>query len=334
MATVSTTISPNRTDALSALRTFLLAVLPAGVDVVIAIENRVPQIAAPNSCVLSPIRFQRIRTNVTGYQDVAFTASIAPAGASFTGAISPTPTAPGAQPSGTLNVSAVASGVLLIGGALSGPKVMAGTTIISQVSGPAGGAGVYIVSKSQTAPSTSMTQDAGLMTVSDINPDLGLILVGAVVFGVDVIPGTTVTALGSGTGGVGTYAVSRAQTVASETMSTGYRQIEMDSRMTTQVDFHSIDGSSADMAQTVAATFRDQVAVSIFAAQPPPLNQVSPLYADDPRLMPFVNENQQYEWRWVVEAVMQINQTVSVPQQFMDFVGVELIDVDVVYPPG
>jgi hypothetical protein len=48
-----------------------------------------------------------------------------------------------------------------------------------------------------------------------------------------------------------------------------------------------------------------------------------PLYADDPRYMPFVNENQQYEWRWVLEACFQVNQTVVVPKQYADAVDVD-----------
>ena len=47
-----------------------------------------------------------------------------------------------------------------------------------------------------------------------------------------------------------------------------------------------------------------------------------------------INDQQQYEWRWVVEAMLQANQVVSVPQQFADQVTVEIISVDASYPPS
>ncbi len=53
----------------------------------------------------------------------------------------------------------------------------------------------------------------------------GVISIGQTVFGPGVAPGTKITALGTGTGGLGTYTVSVSQTVSSEAMSTGtYKQ--------------------------------------------------------------------------------------------------------------
>lgn len=330
MALIST-ISPSRTDILTALRGFLLSVLPDGVEAVLGVENRVPQVMPPNCCIFTPIRFQRISTNVDSTIDVLFAGSISPAPAVFTGAIAPAPSVFGLQPSGILTVSSVASGVLLVGGVLAGTKVAAGTTITAQLSGPAGGAGTYRVDTSQTTPSTSITQTCGLMTVSSVTR--GPIIVGATVFGVGVAAGTKVTALGTGTGDVGTYAVSISQTVANETLASGVKALMQSSKVTVQIDFHSIDGSSADTAQIVSTTFRDAVAVQFFSALDYPLNQVSPFYADDPRQMPFLNENSQYEWRWVLEAEMNVNQGVFTPQQFFTALDLEVINVDAEYPP-
>lgn len=47
----------------------------------------------------------------------------------------------------------------------------------------------------------------------------GTLVVGMGISGPGVTPGTTITALGTGTGGVGTYTISPSQTVASEAMS-------------------------------------------------------------------------------------------------------------------
>lgn len=59
---------------------------------------------------------------------------------------------------------------------------------------------------------------ASTLTVSAVAE--GIVRVGDVVTGAGVLAGTTVTALGTGTGGIGTYTVSQAQTVGSTTITT------------------------------------------------------------------------------------------------------------------
>jgi hypothetical protein len=49
--------------------------------------------------------------------------------------------------------------------------------------------------------------------------------------------------------------------------------------------------------------------------------------------MPFTNAENQSEWRWVLDAELQVNQVISVPQQYADAVTPTLISVDAVYPP-
>jgi hypothetical protein len=87
------------------------------------------------------------------------------------------------------------------------------------------------------------------------------------------------------------------------------------------------------MAQTVSTLMRDAFAVEQFAAQEPNYGVV-PLLADDPRQRPFINAEQQVEWRWSVEAMLQANQVLSVPQQFADSASVDLVSVDAAYPPS
>jgi hypothetical protein len=332
MALIST-ISPNRTDIMTALRGFLLTVLPPGTDAVIAIENRVPQPASPNHAIMTPIRFKRLSTNVRSYVDVTFTGSVVDAPAAFTGSIAPSPPAFGIVSTGILNVTAITSGALLIGAVLSGLKVASGTRITEQLSGLAGGVGTYRVSISQTTPSTGIAAAAGVMTVSAMATGSGPISVGAVLSGVGLADGTVITALDTGTGGIGTYVVTPGQAIAPQTLSAGFRGTTQNSEITVQVDFHSIDGSSADMAQTLSTTFRDPMAVDFFAALAPPLNRVAPFFADDPKLAPFRNENQQFEWRWICECSMQVNQIVGIDQQFFDAIDLAVINVDATYPP-
>jgi hypothetical protein len=169
------------------------------------------------------------------------------------------------------------------------------------------------------------------LTVSQVS--FGTIVPGATLFGSGVTAGTLITALGTGAGGTGTYTVSISQTVASTVMSSGAASLMQEATVRVQLDFHSADLTAGDMAQTVSTMLRDEVGVDFFAGLAPPLNGVVPLYADDPRQMPFINDQQQYEWRWIVDALLQANQTVSVPAQYADSVSVTVINVQASYGP-
>lgn len=65
-----------------------------------------------------------------------------------------------------LNVTAVASGTIAVGQPVSGTGIPAGAVIASQVSGTAGGVGIYTVSVAATAyaASTAITTTAGVLT--------------------------------------------------------------------------------------------------------------------------------------------------------------------------
>lgn len=241
------TPSPTRSDVQAALRAFLLNVLPAGTKVLAAMDNRVPEVVDGDFVIMTPIRFQRLETNIDDSADVKFTASIA----------------------GTL------------------------------------------------------------MTVTAVA--FGAIEVGATVFGTGVAAGTVVTVPGTGTGGIGTYTVSTSQTVSSRTMSSGAKSVTQHAEVTVQLDVHG--PKSGDSAQVISTLLRDEYGVQQFAGQSPNYGVV-PLHADEPKQMPFVNAEQQYEWRWVVEAMLQVNQVVSVPQQYSDSIDVTLVSVDAVYPPS
>jgi hypothetical protein len=165
-----------------------------------------------------------------------------------------------------------------------------------------------------------------VMTVTSV--DFGAIAVGQVLFGVGVVTGTTIAAFGTGTGGVGTYTLSQDNgTIASRTLASGTQSLLQPIKLTVQCDVHG--PVSADNAQTISTLFRDEYAFDFFAAQN---RNIAPLYADDPRLVPFTNDSQQVELRWIVTAVLQANQTVVPPQQFADQLDVTIIPVEAAYP--
>lgn len=165
------------------------------------------------------------------------------------------------------------------------------------------------------------------LTVSDIT--FGALLVGLQVFGANVADGTAITALGSGSGGVGTYTVSPSQTVASGVMSAGSQEATQATKFTMQLDVHGPNGG--DNAQTIATLLRDDYACEQMAASG---FDMQPLYASDPKQVPFINGESQYEERWVVEAVLQINPVVTTPQQFAGALAVDVVEVDAAYPPS
>ncbi|CAN7374188.1 hypothetical protein LJR220_003335 [Bradyrhizobium sp. LjRoot220] len=160
------------------------------------------------------------------------------------------------------------------------------------------------------------------MTITAVDPDFtGQLKVGSKVFGVGVAADTTVTALGTGSGGIGTYVVTPSQTVASGTLSAGTVDIAQSTDVVMQIDVHG--PNSGDNVQTISTLFRDQYAVDRFAG-----TGVSPLYAEDPRQMPFSTAAHQFEDRWMIDVHMQITPAVSVPQQFADTLELDLVDVE------
>lgn len=116
-----------------------------------------------------------------------------------------------------LNISAVAGGIFSLGDALSGTGVTSGTTVISYGTAT-GGIGSYGISIAQTVSPTTISATSNVLNVTAVSS--GSISVGNVVQGTGVTSGTTITAFGTGTGGVGTYVVSASQLVASTAITT------------------------------------------------------------------------------------------------------------------
>ena len=94
-------------------------------------------------------------------------------------------------------------------------------------------------------------------------------------------------------------------------------------QVTVQLDVH---GPSSDAnAQVVSTLLRDYVACSFFAASG---FDITPLYAGDPHQTPFLNGENQFEFRWTVEAVLQVNAVVTIGQQFADTLTTTIYEVD------
>lgn len=144
--------------------------------------------------------------------------SIAAGTGSGTGSIATTYSPSGDITGAVLTISSVTP-TLVVGAILTGSGVATGTMITGQLTGTAGGDGTYTVSIPQTVASTAISATYGILTVG--GTVTGTFGVGDVIAGSGgggVTSGTVITALGTGTGGAGTYYVSPTQTVTSSTI--------------------------------------------------------------------------------------------------------------------
>lgn len=107
----------------------------------------------------------------------------------------------------------------------------------------------------------------------------------------------------------------------------GSRSITQETRVTIQLDVHG--PKSADNAQVISTMLRDMAACDSFKGSG---FDIQPLYTSDPRQLPFITGEDQYEDRWSLDVEIQANPIVTVPQDFAAELGpVDLIPVDLVY---
>ena len=121
-----------------------------------------------------------------------------------------------------MTVASVQSGTLAVGMTISGIGVTGGTTITS-IGTTGGGVGAYTVSTSQTVSAgTAIIGTPGTLAVGTTLTVSGItvanLVVGTVISGGTTTAGTVITALGTGTGGNGSYTVTPSQLVASGTL--------------------------------------------------------------------------------------------------------------------
>jgi len=235
-------VTPNESDIQTALRNFLLAILPSGIEIAEGQDNRVPEPESDDFVLITTFHRPRLGTNVDSYSDNTFVGSIA----------------------------------------------------------------------------------GSVLTITEASANV--LEIGSQIFGVGVVDGTLITALGSGTGGDGTYEINNTQNISSEALASGTKIVEQSTQITIQLDVHG--PNSADNAQIISTLFRDEYAVTQFATSG---FDITPLYVDDPRQLPFTNDQDQVETRYVIQAQLQANQIVAVPQQFADVAKVDVIEVESAY---
>lgn len=127
-----------------------------------------------------------------------------PVESTFTASIGAAFTATGA--STNLTTTAV-TGIISVGDLVTGTGVPANTFILSQTSGPAGGAGVYVTSNPTTATAAACTCASNVMDVTAVAT--GTIEVGQTLAGTGITASQQVVAFISGAeGGVGLYRIS------------------------------------------------------------------------------------------------------------------------------
>lgn len=95
-------------------------------------------------------------------------------------------------------------------------------------------------------------------------------------------------------------------------------------QVTIQIDVHG--PASADNVQIIGTMLRDDYACQIFRASG---YDIAPLYAGEPTQAPFFNGENQVEFRWTIDAVLQANTVVTIPQDFAASIDVGVIDADV-----
>ena len=129
----------------------------------------------------------------------------------------------GAQFQGTfsgniLTVTGITQGAVAQGQYLSGPGITAGTKIVELLTGAGGNVnevGTYRLNVAQAVQTPIFTGYISGTTLTVTAVTSGNIGIGSVLSGSGVTSGTTITALGSGTGSTGTYTVSPSQTAGS-----------------------------------------------------------------------------------------------------------------------
>jgi hypothetical protein len=235
-------ISLTEYQVLLSLRTLLLSILPAPIEVIRAEQNRVPEPQVADYVVMTPTQRERLSTNRVSYDD-----------ALFIGSISGT----------TLTVSSITQGAMGVGQPISGPGVVAGTLV---------------------------------------------------------------TALGTGSGGAGTYAVLPSQNAPTDHLMGGRYDVLQPTKVTVQLDIHG--PASADNAQMIATLLRDTYACQTMAVT----IDAQPLYVSEPHQAPFMNGAQQFEYRWSMDVVVQANPVVTTQQDFADQLVVTNVSTDVNYP--
>jgi len=164
-------------------------------------------LAAVAAIIQAAIRAEDYPVNFTGSIAISYPAS-------FTGEIA-------TDVGGDILTVSAGTGTIEVGMTVAGAGVAGGTTIAELGTGT-GGNGTYILSTtSQTVASEAMTAGAAFNTLTVTAID-GTLAIGQLIAGSGITGSPTITALGTGTGGIGTYILSTdSLTISSEAMTAG-----------------------------------------------------------------------------------------------------------------
>lgn len=100
----------------------------------------------------------------------------------------------------------------------------------------------------------------------------------------------------------------------------GARDTQRQTRLDVQVDIYG--PAAAENVQIVSTLLRDMYGCDFLRP-----HKIQPLYCSDPRQLPLITGEKQYEQRWMLGATLQFNPTVSTSQQFADIVDVTFVEI-------
>ena len=123
-----------------------------------------------------------------------------------------------------LTVTSVPTEDIVIGATLTGTGIATGTKVTGILDTESNGTGTYSVSISQTVTSQTITETYGLMTVADIAS--GTLSVGQVVT-YNTTDTAVITALGTGTGLLGTYFIDNDTTASTGTITASAAEVSV-----------------------------------------------------------------------------------------------------------
>jgi hypothetical protein len=122
-------------------------------------------------------------------------------------------------------------------------------------------------------------------------------------------------------------ALSLPRTTYVDVPSAGTMTLTRPTQWNAQVDCYG-DGAQ-DLALAICIALRSSYGCDALKA-----SGCAPLYTGEPRQLPFITGEDQYLERWSVDAVLQFNPSITMPQQFADQLRVDFVEVDTKYPPG
>jgi hypothetical protein len=203
------------------------------------------------------------------------------------------------------------SGLINVGDLVLGQNVASDTVVQGIIDvDPTTGIGTYLISPSQNIVISTTMWNGVPVVAGQVNrvpePQQG-----------DFVSMTTLRRVRLETN-VDTYA---------DVLPAGNNTYRQATEVTIQLDVHG--PNSHDFSEVISTMFRDSYATDFFLSYP----GITPLYSEDPRQVPFINAENAYETRYVIEMMLQADQTVTgVTQQFADVLDVSLVDVETTYP--